>query len=67
MNPCLMRMRSKSKMKPLIRVLANAILEARPFVFRARVGAKRHEQDELDAEKWFQKYDELLQILDEKK
>lgn len=54
-------------MKPLIRVLANAILEARPFVFRARVGAKRHEQDELDAEKWFQKYDELLQILDEKK
>ena len=50
-------------MKPLIRVLANAILEAKPFVWRAKSGVKKHEQDEIDAKEWLEKYGDLIDVL----
>ncbi|QDP54557.1 MAG: hypothetical protein Unbinned2514contig1000_49 [Prokaryotic dsDNA virus sp.] len=50
-------------MKPLIRILATALLEAKPFVWRAGSEVKRHEQDAIDAKEWLEKYGELLEVL----
>ena len=50
-------------MTPIIKILAAALVEARPFVWRAQNSVKKHEQDAKDAEKWFEKYGDLLEIL----
>ena len=43
--------------------LVQALNEARPFVYRARMKAKIHEQDQIDAELWFEKYTELVAVV----
>lgn len=40
--------------------LREALQEAMPFLYRARWGAKTHEQDKLDAEAWFKKWSDLF-------
>jgi len=50
-------------MKPLIKIMAAALTEAKVFVWRAKSNVKRHEQDSKDAEEWFERYGELLDIL----
>ncbi len=50
-------------MTPIIKILAAALVSARPFVWRAKNGVKAHEQDAKDAAAWFEKYGDLLDIL----
>ena len=47
--------------------LVEALNEAKPFVYRARKKAKMHEQDQIDAELWFDKHSELLAVVNRKK